>query len=69
MLVPAKSITAVIGLYPKRPSGFRRGCGVCACREWCDIHARGNRCYSEHPNDADRIEDGDGEHAMDSSVS
>lgn len=68
MLIPAKSITAVIGLYPKRPSGFRRGCGVCACREWCGIRASGNRCYSERPNDVDLAENGNGEDVTDGSV-
>lgn len=46
MLVPMKSITAVVGLYPHRPPEAKLGCGQCNCREYCTIRAAGQRCFS-----------------------
>ena len=46
LLVPAKSITAVIGLYPGR--GFvREGarCSTCPVADTCALRAEGRTCY------------------------
>ena len=46
LLVPAKSITAVIGLYPGR--GFvREGarCSTCPVADSCALRAQGRTCY------------------------
>lgn len=46
LLVPAKSITAVIGLYPGR--GFvREGarCSTCPAADTCALRAQGRTCY------------------------
>ncbi len=47
LLIPAKSVTAVIGLADK-PQGARiRGCGVCRIRENCVYRERGTTCGIE----------------------
>ncbi len=44
LLIPAKSVTAVIGLSD-RPQGAKiRGCAYCALREGCAYRERGTRC-------------------------
>ena len=44
LLIPAKSVTAVIGLSD-RPQGAKiRGCAYCALREECAYRERGTRC-------------------------
>jgi hypothetical protein len=45
LLVPMKSETAVVGIYPEPPSNGKPGCSRCACRDYCEIHARGDVCY------------------------
>lgn len=52
LLVPTKSITALIGLYPfadiaedSVPGKSLLGCAACALRETCQIRARGQRCH------------------------
>ena len=44
LLIPAKSVTAVIGLSD-RPQGAKiRGCAYCALRDGCAYRERGTRC-------------------------
>ena len=44
LLLPCKSVTAIVGLSD-RPQGARiRGCGVCALREECEYRKRGKFC-------------------------
>ncbi len=44
LLIPAKSVTAVIGLSD-RPQGAKiRGCTYCALKEGCGYRERGTRC-------------------------
>ena len=44
LLIPAKSVTAVIGLSD-RPQGAKiRGCAYCALKEGCAFRERGTRC-------------------------
>lgn len=44
LLLPCKSVTAVIGLSD-RPQGARiRGCGYCGLREKCEYRKRGETC-------------------------
>lgn len=52
LLVPTKSITALIGLYPATdtaekpvPGKALLGCAACALRKTCQIRARGQRCH------------------------
>ena len=61
LLVPAKSITAVIGLYPTpetpeeeqgAPGHDLLGCDACALRATCQIRARGLCCH--RPRTAER---------------
>lgn len=54
LLVPTKSVTAVVGMYPRetpgdRPTGSEHGrgllgCEACSLREGCQIRARGLSC-------------------------
>jgi len=45
LLIPVKSITAVVGLYPQLPVRAKVGCAWCACRDFCTIRAHGDVCY------------------------
>lgn len=49
LLVPTKSVTAVIGIYPQppRPDAAPLGCGCCALRTACGFRERGLRCYRD----------------------
>lgn len=47
LLIPAKSITAVVGLYPHLPDQAKIGCDWCDCRDSCAIHAHGDTCYAK----------------------
>ena len=44
LLIPAKSVTAIIGLSDKPQGAKIRGCGYCALREGCAYRERGIRC-------------------------
>ncbi|MGN0599076.1 MAG: methionine synthase [Oscillospiraceae bacterium] len=44
IMIPRKSVTAVIGLSEEPIEKKRRGCAVCSMRERCEFHKRGSRC-------------------------
>ena len=44
ILVPAKSVTAVIGLSPEPIEPKKRGCAVCNMRATCQYRSRGEHC-------------------------
>ena len=44
LLMPAKSVTAVIGLSDRPQAARIRGCAVCRLREDCEYRKRGERC-------------------------
>lgn len=46
LLLPAKSVTAVIGLSHRPQPAIIRGCGVCALRDVCAYRKRGLTCDS-----------------------
>lgn len=44
MLIPTKSVTAVIGLSETQITGQARGCQTCSLREKCQFRVKGGRC-------------------------
>lgn len=48
LLVPSKSVTAMIGLFdgPVHDANTRPACGICRLRGNCAFRARGTTCYS-----------------------
>lgn len=48
LLLPSKSVTAMIGLFdgPVRAADSKPGCGTCRLREGCRFRARGTTCYA-----------------------
>lgn len=44
ILLPRKSVTAVIGASEREISKGRRGCGSCNMRDVCEFRKNGNRC-------------------------
>lgn len=48
LLLPSKSVTAMIGLFdgPVHDANTRPACGICRLREGCAFRARGTTCYS-----------------------
>lgn len=44
LLIPSKSVTAVIGISDTEIERGKRGCAVCSMRESCAFRAVGNRC-------------------------
>lgn len=45
LLVPTKSVTAVVGLFPNQPAEPDLGCASCSLHASCSYRARGVRCY------------------------
>ncbi len=46
LLVPTKSVTCVVGLYPSEPErGRHLGCGVCNLWQNCQMRLRGTPCW------------------------
>ncbi len=47
LLLPSKSVTAMIGLFdgPVHDANTRPTCGICRLREGCSFRARGTTCY------------------------
>lgn len=45
ILVPSKSMTAVVGLFEDVPGKARLGCAHCTCRDYCLIRESGTVCY------------------------
>ena len=44
LLVPAKSVTALVGLFD-RPREDRRSCAGCSCAPYCNLRKAGTPCY------------------------
>ncbi|MBQ8927881.1 MAG: hypothetical protein IJ055_06375 [Oscillospiraceae bacterium] len=44
MLIPTKSVTALIGLSPHSIPKGKRGCAVCSMREQCTYRKKGEHC-------------------------
>lgn len=46
LLVPTKSVTCVVGLYPSEPErGRHLGCGACNLWQTCQLRLRGTPCW------------------------
>ncbi|MBM7000419.1 vitamin B12 dependent methionine synthase [bacterium] len=46
LLVPTKSVTALVGMFETRQPSTHRGCGSCACREFCTVRRTGRTCHA-----------------------
>lgn len=44
LMLPRKSVTAIIGLFKTEKVGETRGCAVCGMREFCEYRKTGVRC-------------------------
>lgn len=44
LMLPRKSVTAVLGVSGQPVTGYRAGCGHCALRETCEYRKRGQSC-------------------------
>ena len=46
LLVPTKSVTCIVGLYPETPAkGRHLGCGACNIWPTCQLRLRGTPCW------------------------
>lgn len=49
LLVPAKSITAIVGLFSEIPPSIaKKPCQDCIAREYCSYLEKGITCYGNH---------------------
>lgn len=46
LMVPTKSVTAVVGCFAEPQKRTQPGCAVCNLREYCTIRAQGATCYA-----------------------
>lgn len=44
LMVPSKSVTALVGLHPDPQPGLAQSCSVCSLAEFCSLRSRGLRC-------------------------
>lgn len=44
LMVPTKSVTALVGVHPEPQPGLASSCGICALREFCTLRASGTTC-------------------------
>lgn len=44
LMVPTKSVTAVVGIHPTPQPGLASSCDICELVETCALRARGQRC-------------------------
>ena len=44
LMVPTKSVTAIVGLHPTPQPGLASSCSVCSLSEFCALRSRGLRC-------------------------
>ena len=44
LMVPTKSVTAVVGLHPTPQPGLASSCSVCSLAEFCSLRTRGITC-------------------------
>ena len=46
LMMPTKSVTAVVGMFGEPPSTGHRSCRGCACFDYCQLRAAGRPCWS-----------------------
>ena len=44
LMVPTKSVTAVVGIHPTPQPGLESSCSICSLAEFCTIRATGRTC-------------------------
>ncbi len=44
LMVPTKSVTAVIGVHPTPQPGLASSCSICSLKEFCSLRAAGTTC-------------------------
>lgn len=44
LMVPTKSVTAIVGIHPTPQPGLASSCAVCSLAEFCQLRSRGLRC-------------------------
>lgn len=44
LMVPTKSVTAVVGIHPNPQPGLESSCSICSLAEFCTIRATGRTC-------------------------
>ena len=44
LMVPTKSVTAIVGIHPTPQPGLASSCSVCTLSEFCALRSRGLRC-------------------------
>jgi hypothetical protein len=44
LMVPTKSVTAIVGMHPTPQPGLASSCAICALREFCVLRSRGFTC-------------------------
>lgn len=44
LMVPTKSVTAIVGLHPTPQPGLASSCSICQLADFCSLRARGMRC-------------------------
>lgn len=47
LMLPRKSVSAVLGIFRERPESAARGCGICSMRETCRVRKEGGNCGKE----------------------
>ena len=52
LLIPQKSVTAFVGLYPQRPSRAEGGCDLCPARNNCAYRRTGGACSRPRRSDS-----------------
>lgn len=45
LMIPTKSVTAVVGMLERPPSGGPPGCAACALFDRCSVRAKGSTCH------------------------
>ncbi|WP_350454780.1 vitamin B12 dependent methionine synthase [Slackia heliotrinireducens] len=45
LLIPSKSVTAVIGLFDEVPANWKRNCDTCVCAPYCSLRKAGTPCW------------------------
>lgn len=44
LMVPTKSVTAIVGIHPTPQDGLESSCSICTMREFCTIRQTGRTC-------------------------
>lgn len=44
LMVPTKSVTAIVGMHPTPQPGLASSCAVCSLAEFCELRRRSTRC-------------------------